>query len=143
MRAVYVVQAGSYSDRHIIGVCSTQEIADRLVELYTDLGESPYYYVWTLDEVPSCPPGLLPWRVIMDRRGGADVQRKSIDRFDNRSDYAANNKMHFQMFAKDETHAVKIANERRVALIAANVWLPNAIDLGAFIQWKKENEDEE
>ncbi len=40
MRAVYVVQAGSYSDRHIIGVCSTQELADRLVELYTDLGES-------------------------------------------------------------------------------------------------------
>ncbi len=78
----------------------------------------------------------------MDRRGEADVQRRSIDHFDNCSDYyGAKNKMYFQMFAKDEHHAVKIANERRVALIAANVWLPNAIDLGAFIQWKKENED--
>lgn len=141
MRAVYVVQAGSYSDRHIIGVCSTQELADRLVELYTDLGESPYYYVWTLDEVPSCPPGLLPWRVIMDRRGGADVQRKSIDRFDNRSDYyGADNKMYFQMFAEDENHAIKIANERRIMLIAANVWLPHKVDEKALRHWKKENE---
>jgi acyl-CoA reductase-like NAD-dependent aldehyde dehydrogenase len=31
----------------------------------------------------------------------------------------------FYMWAKDEEHAVKIANERRAALVAANVWTTN------------------
>jgi hypothetical protein len=135
---VYVVEQGSYSDRGVIGVCSTEELAKRLIELTEDSWAPGGYHEWTIDEIPPCPIGLLPWSVVMDRRGGVErVGRENIIDF-KLVVYAfgRNNLMYFSMFARDKEHAIKIANEKRGILIAQNVWLSHKVDLIALKKWQ-------
>lgn len=141
---VYVVYKGSYSDRHVVGVCSTEELADRLVLLETDGWNTPYWEVYTVDEIPTCPPGLLPYSVTMDRHGGVEeIEREGVSKFrPDIDDYGQDNLMYFSAWAKDKAHAIKIANERRVQLIAMNIWLPHKVDKKALARYRGNNAEE-
>jgi len=141
---IYVVFNGYYSDRHVVGVCSTKELAERLAVLTTEAWDKSDWAVYDVDVIPECPVGLLPYDVVMDRRGGVkSCNRDSAIGFKPDTEYyGEDNLMSFYMWAKDEEHAVKIANERRTQLIAMNIWLSHKVDIVALARSKGASEEE-
>lgn len=129
MTTIYLVTDGDYSDYRIVSAHSTKELAERAKELANadnDIEE------WELDpELPQPPPGRLPWYVTMNRDGSTDYNsRRAIDEFAPGVEFVSGYfrdppgtwRLQVGCWARDEAHAVKIANEYRAALIAADLW---------------------
>ena len=122
---IFLVTTGDYSDYKVCGVYSTKEKADWAYKLYggngcADIAE------FELDALPDTPPGMLKYSVIMNRDGVVkcvilhdvtDEPDREWCPYESEED-----QMNFFVFAKHETAAIKIANERRVRLIALNQW---------------------
>ena len=131
MATSYIVVTGEYSDYHVCGVYSTRPKADYAATLYN--GEVIEYEI---DELPDHPKGLLGYRVEMKKDGAADVQRCGIGPMEIYlagsflNDYSRKDdgqlvivkEFVISVWAKDEQHAVKIVNEKRAQIIAANEW---------------------
>lgn len=118
---MWLVSTGEYSDYHVIGVFSTRKKA----ALAQKLHNASFLEEEVLDKIPEHPPGLLPWSVDMDVDGNTHkVDRESVEyvKTNEWEPYGDGVHVVFNMWAKDEEHAVKIANERRVKLIASNQW---------------------
>ena len=127
---VYLVSDGHYSDYHQLGIYTTRELADQARVFFNadnDVEE------WELDVIPKHPHGLLAWTVYMDRNGnlpsgnvyvGNGVRRDSVDGFEPTWIPCSKNGtvVCFRVWAKDEDHAVKIANEQRIGLLASGEW---------------------
>lgn len=64
-RKVYVVEEGCYSDRHICGIFSGQELADRYIAKHRD-GELGYcehdVHEWVVDEEEVAPEARPSWK---------------------------------------------------------------------------------
>lgn len=144
---VFLVTDGSYSDYHVMGVYSTRAKARHAAKLY---GVKNSIEEFVLDAVPDAPPGKYRWRVHMDRDGNTaktetvTVQgRLDID-FEpgigsSRWDSGGNRSgvgpcIAFNVWAATKAAAIKIANERRAALIAESGW-PN--DWDSWSAWRK------
>lgn len=127
---VYLVTAGSYSDYCVLGVYSTPELAaDAKLQFNTDNDVETF----ELDVVPDHPPGLFHYNVYMDRNGDtvtdgtrwfpAQVERVAVNSaYAEWCPYGDGRTVRFAVWATDAVHAVKIANERRVQLIASGEW---------------------
>ena len=119
---VYIVSDGWYSDYHICGIYSTPEKAEEAKRVFNagDIDELE------LDKVPDHPPGLVLWVFHMDRQGNSkDVSRIGAGDCENETwNPGLHGKEHvrFSIWARDEKHAVKVANERRIQLLASNEW---------------------
>jgi hypothetical protein len=77
------------------------------------------------DSIPEHPPGMLRFDVEMNREGDViNVHRRSVEYSINYDwvPYSDGVRVVFKTWAKDEKHAIKIANERRVALLATDQW---------------------
>lgn len=124
MTTLYMVTDGCYSDYRICGIYSTPEKAAHAKLLFNADNEIEEI---ELDAVPSTPPGLLPWNVKMDKNGNTDrVYRDSAETSPS-YEWAPYGDAYasfvlFRIWARDEDHAIKIANEKRVALIASGEW---------------------
>jgi hypothetical protein len=129
MTTIYVVTDGEYSDYHIVGVYSTLENAERMKK---ETGSSDIEE-YELDEfVAQLREGLQPYSVTMERDGYATARESSptgtIDLFLSWYGYMENGRrmrksvLTGKVWATSVQHAVKIANERRVFLIASNEW---------------------
>jgi len=129
MSNVYVVTHGSYSDYIIEAVFSTREKAERFQgERECEIEE------WELDpEVYDFPPGHQRYCVTMRKDGASEVQKDweptptlSLSTTASlRRDYISLRSgvyVSVLCVAKDEQHAVKIANEQRAGLIASGEW---------------------
>jgi len=121
---IWLVSDGSYSDYHVLGIYSTHELAVAAKEAHNAYNEIEE---WELDQIPPGPPGLFYWHVAMDRAGNStSAKRVSNVRATPFScawaPYRDNDRVSFFAWAADEQHAVKIANERRTALIASGQW---------------------
>lgn len=132
---IYLVTDGSYSDYHLCCVCSTPEKAEEAKVLYQADNDVEVY---ELDGLPDHPAGMLPFCVQMDAEGFAsDVSRESVDYcVEQKPDwepYGDDASVAFHMWATDEKHAVKIANERRIVLLATHQWTTD------FKAWQKKN----
>lgn len=135
---VYVVTDGEYSDYHICGIYSTKELAECSKELHRADNIEQY----KLDDFNKCPEGMVPWSVRIGANGETQwdgesgVERESLTYF-NFDDlgawapYGDGLAVCFHMFARDEAHAIKIANERRAQLIASGEWTTN------WNEWKE------
>lgn len=131
---VYIVGDGVYSDYGIRGIFSTKEKAMHAKEFWhTDIDIEEI----ELDSLPEHPLGCFMFQVLMDRNGcfihpnrgaysgfpDSGVQRCSPDdRWGDSRCTALKDHWVFWVWARDEKHAIKIANERRTALIAAGKW---------------------
>lgn len=128
---LYFVGAGEYSDWEVCGIYSTRKLADRAAVLYR--GE---VYECELDAMPDAPIGMERFKVTMSANGDSDGAR-GIAAGDTPS-YAeggynpvmggypvrrTTGAMHFYVWARDADHAVRAANERRIALLAARQWI--------------------
>ena len=137
MTTIYIVTDGDYSDYHVVGVYSTEETAERARAIYNASGVEEY----ELDDLPDAPPGMVRWRVRMDRDGNTDfVDRISggcanDDALDWSPGWLSGREpipcVKYEMWAVDEAHAVKIANERRTRLIADGQWTTD------WAEWRK------
>lgn len=119
---VYMVTSGCYSDYSVKCICSTRAKAEHAKKLYAADNEISEVEV---DELPEHPAGMFLFNVRMDESGDAEsVETASVEYVPNFdwSPYGDGRTVQFCMFAKHEKHAVKIANERRVQLIASAEW---------------------
>ena len=131
MSSVWAIEEGRYSDYHVVGVFSTKENAERVLAKL----EYPHATIseWPLDPfVDELNAGLKQYRVTM-LRDGTTEEVVEIDYFYpcyvtdsiRRSQSACHNAPDtlkcFPM-ARDEKHAVKIANETRTRFIAEGRW---------------------
>lgn len=132
MKTVYLVTRGSYSDYHVCCVCSTMKKAEYAKRLYNaDNDIEPY----DVNHFMGHPVGTLWYEVTMDRDG--NVSKCKIENPEWANDvewkpYGDGNRVTFFMWAKTDKHAIKIANERRVALIASEQWTTD------FAKWRDE-----
>jgi len=143
---IFMVTTGSYSDYSVVGVCSTMEKAEELKKLTAadnDIEEI------ILDKFPDHPTGHYWYQVTMDGRGNTTrVSTEDCISINNKTNHeewgpygggchcpicchhlgnnqfplSLNESMIFNMWAKNEEHAIKIANERRIRLIETNSW---------------------
>jgi hypothetical protein len=130
MTTMYVLTTGCYSDYHIVGVFSTKEKAEAAKVDHNLTDGDGDVEEWGLDAVPEHPPGLHHWCVRMDRDGNTlEARRRGNDSFPSwewapygvgYSDKRGG--VSFNMWAGDERHAVKIANEKRIGLLASGQW---------------------
>jgi hypothetical protein len=118
---IYIVTRGDYEDFHNVAAYSDKAIADRHAEVI--LGEVE---CWPLDVPLKFPANLLPWVVIIDEEGSVDSVKRfafggELPGWDfyriSRPPLAA-----FYLWAPDERHAVKFADERRAFLVAGGEW---------------------
>lgn len=123
MSKVYLVTDGYYSDYHVRGVYSTMEKAEQAKLLYAADNDIEEY---ELDAVPDSPPGLVPFVVTITFSGDVkDVYRESAVQFEPRwyvTNWDGSPCGRFYMWARDEQHAVKIANEWRAQIAALGLW---------------------
>lgn len=129
-KTIYVVTTGSYSDYQIKGMFSTKKKAQAFIDAVV-LSEANSIEQYTLDAYSDeVERGLSPWRVLMGKDGA--VRRVSSTEYD--LDIGCELACYFPRtpdsvtelqctcWAKDEQHAVKIANEKRAQIIAMNLW---------------------
>ncbi len=124
---LYLVSCGSYSDYSVVGVFSTREHAEKFMaasgrrdQRATDFNDVEKC---ELDkDIPAIDSGLLPFSVEMQRDGNqAKANRSRADLVDaGRGRWFGHLAHAFrcEVWARDEQHAIKIANEKRVALLA-------------------------
>lgn len=131
---VWLVSHGDYSEYTIDGVFDTEEKAKAFASYWDGVkGESEYAPCYEVEEmalnpgIPQIRKGYKLFLVRMGRDGdtldvyvcnfvGDDVSEIF------REDWRGSSHLLTYCWAKDEQHAVKIANERRVQLIAGNLW---------------------
>jgi hypothetical protein len=128
MTTIYVVTQGEYSDYRIVAVYDTKDAAEYHAEHL--LGEWKPEDVW-VEEYELNPQRaiindkLLPLMVTMTREGDTShIEKCDVE---DASNGCVNLGCHgsdgrFYVLARNEQHAVKIANERRTRLIADGIW---------------------
>ncbi len=140
---VFVVEHGTYSDRHVAAVFSSEELAQRWIgdrrraDLRTDDDAAWCCHddEFRITEFPlnptrrELPQGHVVWRAEMWRDGKVEhAARTRIKLFDPHvypdSFLGGGRERVFFVVARDREHAVKVANERRAQLIANNEWPP-------------------
>lgn len=125
MTSVFMVTDGWYSDYRVLGIYSTRELAERAREMYVAGNEVDEI---ELNTMPDAPPGLFAWLVEMDFNGNTcRCQRMSCENHRPRayiykSSGRPTGTMTAYVWAESNEHAVKIANEWRVRIVATNQW---------------------
>lgn len=132
MATIYAVTDGDYSDYRILGLYSTIEKAERAKKLFAahnDIDE------WSVDKEPDgVPAGMFRYSVRMYKDGRVESANiESAEYMPSRewAPYGDDQTVHFDMWATDEKHAIKIANERRLRLIAESTWTTD------WDEWRK------
>lgn len=111
---VYIVTAGEYSDYHIEAVFDSKEKAEDF------LLKNHCNHIEEFDLNPETSgerPEYTNFQITMDKDGNTTwITYNTTDHFktDGSEDFTTKNELCCYVKAKDEKHAVKIANERRV-----------------------------
>lgn len=133
--SVWVVEEGEYSDYHVVGVFTSEANANRIASLTGgDVAE------WPLDpNIAELNQGLQIYSVQMHKDGSVDHSKKQeIDSYGMATTGVVNiwerskapafqgkgvdDVLVARVWAKDEQHAIKIANEYRAQFIASGKW---------------------
>jgi len=124
MKPIFIVTSGSYSDYRINAVFKNKEKAERYAKAFG--GDIEEYEPNPFDKQLS--KGYYPYQVHMNREGSTEKYGVNCGDGKSNCNWFANNYEHAEiylvanMWAKNETHAIKIANERRTWCIANNTW---------------------
>lgn len=122
---LYLVSTGSYSDYTVLGIYSSKELANEAIIRFNAGSEAQEF---TLDAMPERPPGKLYYHLDMFFNG--DVRFIALSSMEDAlmtttyyiQPYTVEGKklIAFKIWADDEKHAIKSANEIRTQLIAEN-----------------------
>ena len=127
MTTVYLVSSGSYSDYHIHGIYSTRKLAKQRAAIVRDANAIETF---ELDQgIDLIAQGLLPWGVwFFEQKEPSTYQSEMyfdsaiageiVD--DRRRPFRGNWNAEFSVFvfARDEAHALKIAQDKRAEYLA-------------------------
>lgn len=135
---VWAIEEGAYSEYHIVGVFSTRENAERILAiLNADRQVALAELVeWPLDPcIEQLNAGLSQWRVIMLKDGSVEKTEHFGGAYGISADFQVSMRSTWRhgdnpkpdcidpiVWATDESHAVKIVNEHRAAMIASGEW---------------------
>lgn len=139
MKTVWVIEQGGYSDYRVIGVFTSKENAELVMAAIDSKWDEPSIAEWPLDPaVNELQSGRARWFVLMKKNGDVEEARKdelsSWDLVDDASIWERSTAPAYQgtdkavdvlqvrVWAKDEKHAIKIANERRTQMISSGEW---------------------
>lgn len=141
---VYIVFDGCYSDTHVEAVFDNRQRAEAFAQ--TACGLDGEVQEWEINEHRPIPKNKGFFKVTMDIDGNSQVEKEDLvyykteETINGRYNYKVFNRISdstqkiklliMRVFAKDEKHAVKIVNEKRVQLIAS----------GKFEEFKEETE---
>ncbi|HEX6925451.1 MAG TPA: hypothetical protein VF167_08470 [Longimicrobiaceae bacterium] len=140
---VWVIEMGEYSDYRVVGVYDNRKDAKRVADRInaSDNFSKASVAKWPLNPgVDALNEGLTRYRVLMLRDGSVE----DVGSADGWSGYEMSDNcwiwrrsqapayrgkgvpdaLNAQVWAKDERHAVKIANEVRLQMIAGGKWKP-------------------
>lgn len=109
--SVFLLTSGEYSDYRVVGVFSTRDKAEAAVPFYPSRPEVEEYVL----DVPM-HPGWHFWTISMDEEGDCFYCSNDDPRLET-SEYRPPNARRkswrsFGVWAKDEQHARKVANDR-------------------------------
>jgi len=129
LQAVFLVTRGEYSDYRVCAVFTEKALAEKYIDSFKvnsyeefrieNYNLNPYQYELKND--------YKPFFLKMTKEGNCieiNVMNSSygFEDEDINIGFDIHKNMYISIFAKDETHAIKIANEKRVQLIAENRW---------------------
>lgn len=131
-KMVYIVTTGEYSDYRIVSVFLKKKVAEAFIEKHNK--ECHSYDQYEIEEwgVCSCTKADLKkkwFHIIMDKDGNlpnwCNEHHGEVD-IPSKPYYCGgvNNDTHlvYVVTAKDFQHAVKIVNEKRIQILAAEAW---------------------
>lgn len=121
-KTIYIVTEGEYSDYRICAVFDNKELAQKYIKATTSnsrWSDEKEIEEWPLNELKK---GYKFFAVNMGKNGNSTVEEANCiwgPRF-----FKQYNEEFLKMnvMAKDEKHAIKIVNEKRVQLIANDMW---------------------
>ncbi len=130
MTKIFIIEQGSYSDYRVVGIFSTREKAEVVLN-YMKSHEKSYSDEAEIDEreidpsIDAINQGLVHYVVTMNLETGDVIHIESIsDPIIEQEDCVWDRlpslvaRYHGHCWAEDEKHAIKIINERRVQRIA-------------------------
>jgi len=134
MKTIWAIESGSYSNYHIVGVFSTREGAQLVLDFIKD--SEAEIVEWELDPgVEGIRNGLQLFQVLMRRNGDVESIQLLSNRYIEsgafvyrRSQAPACKGMNLEdvmnahIWGKDAEQAIKAANEKRVQFIATGEW---------------------
>lgn len=128
MKIIYIVTQGEYSEDSINAVFDSKELAESYVSSFKDHALNGI----CIEEHKLNPfkeqieKGLKAYFIRIDRKGQTEsiYHQSSCSLFESSEYKITYDKkfMNVHCFAKDEEHAVKIANERRIVMISNGEW---------------------
>lgn len=139
---IYVITSHNRNGYRTCNVFDNKNSALEFIK-HENLGPEAVIEECALNEPSSYPSDLLAWVVVIDQEGYivGKVERMAASKMQGngiwfpstaRVDLRAIN---FLVWAQDSTHAIKIANERRAQLLAADQWVTN------WDEWGKLSDD--
>lgn len=133
MKSIFAIEEGEYSDYHVVGIYDSKEKADTVRDV---VGGS--VVEWTLnpgyDEINK---GYSVFSIVMLKNGDVEsVNQREIGSYCMASTFfvwrrtqapafkgkGIPDALNATVLAKNEKHAIKIANEHRAAMIANGEW---------------------
>ena len=135
-KIIYIVTSGEYSDYGINAVFSKKELAQNFITVTVEPDDYISFEIeeWPLDEYEALiqkfkDKKLSVYMVSMFRNGDVEKVREEIDRviwidtaLKKEYNLWTDNRIGMWVIARNEKHAIKIVNEKRVQLIAENKW---------------------
>ena len=131
MDTIYIVTSGSYSDYGIRAVFDSKELAQKFI----DKSSFDEYDPWGIEEYEINPNKdkimneYFYYFVRMEKNGNCKEVYKSRY-FDGKigvvHGFDVHTAMCCNMYAKNDEHAIKIANEKRMEVLALNKWGKNS-----------------
>jgi len=129
MKQIFVVTSGIYSDYGISAVFSTRELAEEFIKDFPRQSYDEHIIEeYLLDpKLPQPKGNRQGFFVQMSKSGNCEFIRKENsfqeEFFTGKISYFHDHSsMNIYVFADDEQHAIKIANEKRGELIAMDKW---------------------
>jgi hypothetical protein len=129
MNNVYVLTAGEYSGKSIVGIFSNKKLAEKMKEATDDANEIEEF---PIDDVPSkVLMGYKYYTIYMDRNGNSKIYMQTPFSEYNKNQYYFTDDFNeektreivFELWAKNEKQAIKMSNEYRAQIIANNLWI--------------------
>lgn len=119
---VYVVSRGCHSDYRIVGVFSTEEAAEScnraIADDYSFGDNNAAVTPYDLD-AQIAPPGMRLFSVHMSAAGNSEVRPGvPLEEIQRSPLIYSERSFRIECWARDEAHAIKIANDVRAQLIA-------------------------
>lgn len=129
LQAVFLVTRGDYSDYRVCAVFTEKALAEKYINSF----KGNPYEAFRIENYALNPYGYelkndyKPFFLRMTKEGNCteiNIKDSSygFEDEDTGMGFDINKNMYISIFAKDETHAIKIANKKRVQLIAENHW---------------------